>query len=734
MTTVAIATLGCKVNQFESEAMIESLEKQGYQIVSFGERADVTIINTCTVTHRADFQSRQMVRRAFRANPDTRIVVTGCYAQVDAERLSKIEGVNYVLGNREKNSIAEILSRMEEETLPKIQVEEIGEAVLFENTPSLSFRYHTRAFLKIQDGCNASCSYCIGPRARGRSRSLVPERVLSHLMELKEKSYKEVVLTGIHLGAYGLDLSPQTPLEKLLEEVEDAESPLRIRLSSMEPGDFSPGLIALLSRSKKLCPHLHIPVQSGDDEVLKGMNRNYSRSFVSDLVRELHEKIPMVSIGADIIVGFPGETEERFQNTVDLISSLPLTYLHVFPFSKRKGTPAAELPDEVGDEEIKTRAERLRTLGKEKRMAFYREFVGKEIAVLVEDREKGGEGWRGLTRNYIPVFLAEEGILRKDESNEEIVVSITGMTEKGLICRAGDGEGAESERIESLRRLEERLGYRFNDIQWLDHALTHKSFVHESSMIQPDPSRDNGNEVLEFLGDAVLSLAISHLLLQAFPEAQEGTLSKKRSHLVKRSFLAHLSRELELESYLLLGKGEILDGGRKKASILANVYEALIGAIYLDSGYDRSLEIIRRHFESYLGSEKASPLFDDYKSLLQESVQQAYRLSPKYQVVEESGPEHDKRFLATVHVGKEVKGSGWGKSKKEAEQAAAKSALEELRVANGGYQTAEGGGQGAETPEASRIVDGEWPIEETQETTEELQMPDVGKQRTESDT
>ena len=227
--------------------------------------------------------------------------------------------------------------------------------------------------------------------------------------------------------------------------------------------------------------------------------------------------------------------------------------------------------------------------------------------------------------------------------------------------------------------MEERLGYRFNEIEWLDRALTHKSFVHESSTFQPDPSRDNGNEVLEFLGDAVLSLAISHLLLQAFPEAQEGTLSKKRSHLVKRSFLAHLSRELELESYLLLGKGELLDGGRKKASILANVYEALIGAIYLDSGYDRSLEIIRRHFESYLGAEKASPLFDDYKSLLQESVQQAYRLSPKYQVVEESGPEHDKRFQATVLVGKEVKGSGWGKSKKEAEQEAAKKALEELK-------------------------------------------------------
>ena len=690
MTTVAIATLGCKVNQFESEALIDSLERQGYEIVSFGEKADVTVINTCTVTHRADFQSRQMVRRDHRANPETLIVVTGCYAQVDAEKLSKIEGVRYVLGNREKNSIARLLPEMESGALPKIQVEEIDQAALFEDLSLLSFRHHTRAFLKIQDGCNASCSYCIIPRARGRSRSLAPEGVLARLGELKERGYKEVVLTGIHLGAYGLDLSPRVPFEKLLEEVEEAESPLRVRLSSMEPGDFSPGIIALLSRSDKICPHLHIPVQSGDDEILKAMNRDYSRSFVSDLVRELHESIPMVSLGADIIVGFPGETEERFQKTVDLVSSLPLTYIHVFPFSKRRGTPAAQLPEEVGDEKIKVRAEQLRMVGREKRRAFYQQFVGKEISVLVEDREEGDKGWRGLSRNYIPVSLMAEGSLCEgDWGNEEVVVSVTGMTEKGLIGRVGSGEGTESERIGLLRKLEERLDYRFKDIQWLDRALTHKSFVHESSPIQPDPSRENGNEVLEFLGDAVLSLAISHLLLQAFPEAPEGVLSKRRSHLVKRSFLAHLSKELELEHHLLLGKGELLDGGRRKISILANVYEALLGAIYLDAGFDPSLKIIERHFSAYLDSEKALSLFKDYKSLLQERVQQSCRLSPKYQVVKESGPDHDKRFQATVFVGKEEKGSGWGKSKKEAEQEAAKKTLEELPIADGRWQMAE---------------------------------------------
>ena len=236
----------------------------------------------------------------------------------------------------------------------------------------------------------------------------------------------------------------------------------------------------------------------------------------------------------------------------------------------------------------------------------------------------------------------------------------------------------DEERLESLRRLEDRLAYRFREIGWLHLALTHKSFAHESSPAQPHPPGENGNEVLEFLGDAVLNLAVSTLLFQAFPEAQEGVLSKRRSHLVKRSFLAHLSRELRLEESLLLGKGELLDGGRKKASILANLYEALIGAVYLDSGFDRSLEMVQRHLGPYLTSEATLSLFIDYKSLLQERAQQSYRLPPKYRVVEDSGPDHEKRFRATALIGQEVKGSGLGKSKKEAEQEAAKKALENL--------------------------------------------------------
>ncbi|HSB06321.1 MAG TPA: tRNA (N(6)-L-threonylcarbamoyladenosine(37)-C(2))-methylthiotransferase MtaB [Thermodesulfobacteriota bacterium] len=442
MKTVTISTLGCKVNQFESEALIESLEEEGYRNVPFGEKADITIINTCTVTHRADFQSRQMVRRARRSNAHTLLIVTGCYVQVDPAGLSKIEGVDYLLGNREKNHIAHLLPLMERGELPKIQVKDIQQEALFSETPLHSFRQHTRAFLKIQDGCDGSCSYCIVPHARGVSRSLAPGKVLENLRELKQRGYKEVVLTGIHLGAYGLDLSPSLSLEKLLGEVERNETSSRIRLSSIEPRDFSPGLVDFLSRSSKICPHLHIPIQSGDDEILERMNRNYDRLFLADLILKLHERIPNLSIGADLIVGFPGEADERFLRTFELIASLPFAYLHVFPFSRRKGTPAAQFPDGVGEEEIKNRAGRLRALGREKRQAFYRRFLHQELNVLIEGRRRKETDWRGLSRNYIPVFLRDEnGKRNRDWVNQELPVRVTELTEKGVIGKVRESEG-----------------------------------------------------------------------------------------------------------------------------------------------------------------------------------------------------------------------------------------------------------------------------------------------------
>ena len=438
MTTFAIATLGCKVNQFESEALTFSLEQHGYRFIPFGQPADITIINTCTVTHRADFQSRQTIRRALRSSPGSLVIVTGCYAQVEPDALAEIREVTYLIGNREKGRILDLLPRMERGELPRIQIADIQEETFFAEIPLHTFHHHTRAFLKIQDGCNGTCSYCIVPRARGQSRSLSAGRILEELRTLKERGFKEVVLTGIHVGAYGLDLTPSSSLETLLERLEYSETPDRIRLSSIEPGDFSPGLVSFLSQSTRVCPHFHIPIQSGNDEVLRGMDRDYDSSFVRDLIQELHERIPDVCIGADMIVGFPGETEEQFKQTQELIEQLPLSYLHVFPFSRRKGTPASQFPRQVDSATIKTRAELLRALGKEKRQAFYRQFLKRELPVLVEDRrDKRTGAWRGLSRNYIPVLAMSQGHSeeRRDWINQEFKMMMTEVTPGGLVGR-----------------------------------------------------------------------------------------------------------------------------------------------------------------------------------------------------------------------------------------------------------------------------------------------------------
>ncbi len=436
MTTLAIATLGCKVNQFESEALMASLEQRGYRLVPFEEGAEITIINTCTVTQRADFQSRQMVRRASRFNPASLIIVTGCYPQVDPEAVAKIEEAKYILGNTEKYKIPDLLPLMEKGEAPAIQVGDIQRECSFSDISLHTFHRHTRAFLKIQDGCDARCSYCVVPYARGRSRSLPPERVIEHMRALTEKGYHEVVLTGIHLGSYGLDFSPPFPLGRLLRQLEDRETPHRVRLSSIEPMDFSPELIHFLSTSKKVCPHLHIPIQSGENEILKKMNRNYSQSFLLDLIQELYQTIPGLSLGADVIVGFPGETEGKFKETYEFVESLPFSYLHVFPFSKRKGTPAFQYSQVVDQANIARRAESMRELGKQKRRTFYSRVLHQELNVLVEERREKGTGrWKGLSQNYIPVTLTLEGTNggNLDWINQEQAVKVIGFTETGLM-------------------------------------------------------------------------------------------------------------------------------------------------------------------------------------------------------------------------------------------------------------------------------------------------------------
>jgi threonylcarbamoyladenosine tRNA methylthiotransferase MtaB len=376
-----------------------------------------------------------MARRAVRSCPRSLIVVTGCYSQVEPKAFDKMEGV-CLLGNKEKGQIPDLLPRLQRGELPRLQISDIQEETTFWDVPLYSFRHHTRAFLKIQDGCHERCSYCIVPYARGPSRSLVPDQVIKHLKALKEKGFKEVVLTGIHMGAYGLDLVPSSSLKELLSKLEKEETPGRIRLSSVEPMDFSPDLISLLSQSKKICPHLHIPIQSGEDEILHKMNRSYDCSFISDLIRELHRRIPMLAIGADVIIGFPGETEEKFHHTYEFIRSLPFSYLHVFPFSKRKGTPASSFPQQVNEALIKKRSETMRELGKEKRQAFYRRFLLQELDVLVEGRREGEtERWKGLSRNYVSVLLTEENGSEGGLNwiNQELIVRVTGLEDNHVI-------------------------------------------------------------------------------------------------------------------------------------------------------------------------------------------------------------------------------------------------------------------------------------------------------------
>ncbi len=430
--TIAITTLGCKANQFDSEMIRASLERGGFEIIPFSQRADIYIVNTCTVTHRADYQSRQLIRRAHRLNPSSLIVVTGCYAQAYPEEVQGVEGVGVVLGNGEKASIADILGNSPMCSCPMVNVGDIKKETKIGEADIDRFYRHTRALLKIQDGCNASCSYCIIPRARGRSRSLDPLRVTYHLQRLKKGGFREVVMTGIHLGIYGADLSPPTSLAELCKKMEGIPAPQRIRLSSIEPDDFSPELIQSIATSPKVCHHLHIPMQSGEDDILRRMHRNYDGIFFADLVQTLIHRIPDLNIGVDVIVGFPGEGEKQFRQTYELLEKSDIGYLHVFPFSKRRGTEAHEFPYQVDPRIKKRRCEALRALGRRKKAAFQGRFLGRELEVLVEGkRDKLTRRLKGYSRNYIPVLIEGEDEL----VNREVRISVTDLDDGRMLGR-----------------------------------------------------------------------------------------------------------------------------------------------------------------------------------------------------------------------------------------------------------------------------------------------------------
>ena len=398
--TVAFATLGCKTNQFESAAMRASLEQAGYQVVPFASGAELVIVNTCTVTAATDAQSRNLVRRARRLNPSCRVVATGCYAQVDPQALADLPGVSLVLGNEEKRTLGEFLAAAGE--TPQVAVSAIRNRTVADIPLLAAIAERSRAFVQIQNGCDAFCSYCIIPHARGPSRSAPPQQVLAQVRQLAEQAVAEVVLTGTHIGNYGHDLQPRSSLLELLQCLE-SETPLRrLRLGSIEPTEIDAALIAHLASSPVVCPHLHIPLQAGDDAVLARMRRPYGRDDFRALVEKIRTALPEAAIGLDVIAGFPGETEAEFDNTVRLIEELPVTHLHVFPYSKRPGTAAAAMPGQFPGDVKKTRAKRLRRLGEEKLQAFAARCVGRELEVAIEGGGKGGR-LKGLTRNYLEV-------------------------------------------------------------------------------------------------------------------------------------------------------------------------------------------------------------------------------------------------------------------------------------------------------------------------------------------
>jgi len=431
---VALVTLGCKVNQCDSAGMAQRLEQLGHTLVSFDAEADVCIINTCTVTARTDFQSRQLIRRAARRNPSAPVIVTGCYAQVAPEILKALPNVRLVAGNVEKELIPELAGQLNGGP-PEVRVRDIGRARRFSGLGADRFPGRTRAFLKIQDGCNARCSYCIVPSARGPSRSMPPGDVLERVAALAGSGCREIVLTGVHLGAWGADLAPAPGLPHLLRRIEEAGTVGRLRLSSIEPLEVTGELIACLRESRVLCPHLHIPLQSGDDRVLCAMGRHYDGRFFRDLVHRLIDEIPGVAVGVDVMAGFPGEGEREFESTLELLRGLPVAYLHVFPYSERPGTKAAAMPGKVEEPLRARRAAALRALGLAKREDFAKRAVGSRQTVLVEgSRDRKTGRLKGFTGNYVPVLLSGGSKTSMNRLIDVVIESAEAGTASARVC------------------------------------------------------------------------------------------------------------------------------------------------------------------------------------------------------------------------------------------------------------------------------------------------------------
>jgi len=406
MKTVAFHTIGCKLNQHETNDIERQFSGRGWRPIAFGEPADVVVVNTCTVTAQSDSRCRAALRKARRGSPEATVIATGCLAQAQPGAIAGMPEVDLVLGNREKERIFDHLDDDGQPRSERVAAAAHAPGTKPAFTLVTAFSGHTRAFVKIQDGCDAGCAYCIVPLARGPNRSLPTADVLAQATKLVATGFRELVLTGVHLGTWGRDLVPAQTLAGLLTRLVAIPGLERLRLSSIEPAEFTPELLDLLAAAPAICPHLHIPLQSGSASVLHAMRRPYGPEVFARVVERLSLTLPEPGLGADVIAGFPGERVEDFEKSVSLIRSLPLTYLHVFPFSPRPGTPAAAMDNQVPAAERDRRAGVLRELGLEKTSAFLERHVGRTVRALIQGQPGRRRGaTHGLTGNYLTVFV-----------------------------------------------------------------------------------------------------------------------------------------------------------------------------------------------------------------------------------------------------------------------------------------------------------------------------------------
>lgn len=417
MSTVAFHTLGCKVNHYETEAIWQLFKQQGYERVDFEAIADVYVINTCTVTNTGDKKSRQVIRRAIRKNPDAVICVTGCYAQTSPAEILAIPGVDIVVGTQDRVKMLDYIEQYKKERQPINAVGNIMKNRVYEELDVPAFTDRTRASLKIQEGCNNFCTFCIIPWARGLMRSRDPKEVIRQAQQLVDAGYKEIVLTGIHTGGYGEDMKDYN-LAMLLRDLEAQVKGLkRLRISSIEASQITDEVIEVLDKSKVIVRHLHIPLQSGSNTVLKRMRRKYTMEFFAERLNRLKEALPGLAVTSDVIVGFPGETEEEFMETFNFVKEHKFSELHVFPYSKRTGTPAARMENQI-DEEVKNeRVHRLIALSDQLAKEYASQFEGQVLEVIPEERYKGAPEsglYEGYTDNYLKVvFPASEDMVGK---------------------------------------------------------------------------------------------------------------------------------------------------------------------------------------------------------------------------------------------------------------------------------------------------------------------------------